>query len=97
MDVTMRLALALLVLGSLTGCTVKYDLSGADWTKPGTMFQEVTYDQMECVRAAREAGQTPDLIVGGLADVGRLIVEERQRSGEFRRCMLARGYQPTGS
>jgi hypothetical protein len=97
MDGTMRFAIALLVLGSLTGCTVKYDLSGADWTKPGTMFQEVTYDEMECVRAAREAGRTPDLIVGGLADVGRVIVEERQRSGEFHRCMLAKGYQRTRS
>jgi hypothetical protein len=95
MDVTMRVAIVLLVVGSLTGCTVKYDLSGADWTKSGALIQDVTYDEMECVRAAREAGWTPDLIVGGVADVGRLIVEERQRSGEFRRCMLTKGYQPT--
>jgi hypothetical protein len=97
MDVTMRLVTALLVLGTLTGCTVKYDLSGADWTKSGALIQEVTYDQMECVRAARDAGWTPDLVVGGLVDVGRIVVEERQRSGEFRRCMLAKGYQPSGS
>jgi hypothetical protein len=93
----MRLAFALLMLGSLTACTTKYDLSGADWTKAGTMFQDITYDEMECVRAAREAGRTPDLIVGGLADVGRVVVEERQRRGEFHRCMLAKGYQPAGS
>jgi hypothetical protein len=93
----MRLAIALLVIGNLTACTVKYDLSGAEWSRSGTMIQDTTYDEMECVRAAREAGRTPDLVVGGLADVGRLFVEERQRSSEYRRCMLAKGYQPTGS
>jgi len=94
----MRLPLALLVaFGTLAGCTTKYDLSGADWTKPGTMVQTVTQDEMDCVRAAREAGRTPELWVGGLADVGRMVVEERQRSGAYHGCMLARGYQPSGS
>jgi hypothetical protein len=92
----MRLALALLVLGALTGCSTKYDLSGAEWTKPNTLIQDVTYDEMECVRAAREAGHTPDLIVGGLVDVGRYFVEERQRSGSFHSCMEAKGYQRHG-
>jgi hypothetical protein len=92
----MRLALALLVaLGTLTGCSTKYDLSGAEWKKPGTMIQQVTYDEMECVRAAREAGQTPDFIVGGLADVARYVIEERQRGGAYRSCMVSRGYQPS--
>jgi hypothetical protein len=93
----MRLAIALLALGALAGCSIKYDLSGADWTKPGTTVQEITYDEMECVRAAREAGRTPDLIVGGLADVGRYGFEERQRSAAHGSCMQARGYQPRGS
>ena len=93
----MRLALALLALAALAGCSTKYDLSGADWTKPGTMIQDVTYDEIECVRAAREAGRTPDLIVGGLADLGRYLVEERQRSGAYHTCMQAKGYQPSGS
>ena len=93
----MRLAIALLALGTLAGCSTKYDLSGGDWTKPGTTIQEVTYDEMECVRAAREAGYTPDLIVGGLADVGRYFVEERQRGGAYWNCMQARGYQPSRS
>lgn len=92
----MRLALAVLVaLGTLAGCTTKYDLSGAAWTKPGMGIQAVTLDEMECVRAAQEAGWTPDLVVGGLADVGRLLVEERQRSGTYKSCMLAKGYQPS--
>lgn len=93
----MRLAIALLALAALTGCSIKYDLSGAEWTKPGAMIQEVTYDEMECVRAARDAGYTPDLIVGGLVDVGRYAVEESQRGGAYSSCMEARGYQPSGS
>jgi hypothetical protein len=96
----MRLPLAALLaatLAALAGCTVKYDLSGADWTKPDVMIQTVTLDEMECVRAAREAGSTPELWVGGLADVGRMVVEERQRGGAFHDCMLARGYQPNRS
>ena len=94
----MRLLLALLVSANgLTGCTVKYDLSGADWTKAGTIIQAVTFDEMECVRVAREAGSTPELWLGGLADVGRMVVEEGQRGDAYRNCMLARGYQPTRS
>ncbi len=91
----MRIAISLLVLGTLAGCSVKYDLSGADWTKAGVLVQEITYDEMECVRAAREGGHTPDLIVGGLVDVGRYFVEERQRSGTYHRCMETRGYRPS--
>jgi hypothetical protein len=91
----MRRATALLLLALLTGCTTRYDLSGTDWTKPGTMFQEVTEDEMECVRGAREAGSTPDLIVGGLVDVARVAIEEGQRSGSYERCMSAKGYQPS--
>lgn len=92
----MRLALALLVaFGSLAGCTTKYDLSGAAWKKPDTGIQAVTLGEVECVRASREAGRTPDLVVGGLADIGRLFFEERQRSDAFKSCMVARGFQPS--
>ena len=59
----MRLPLALLLAATaLAGCTTKYDLSGADWKKPGTLIQTVTLDEMECVRVAREARQTPELV-----------------------------------
>jgi hypothetical protein len=90
----MRLLVALVALGTLTGCSVKYDLSGAEWTKPGALIQTVTLDEMDCVRAAREAGHTPDLGVGGLVDVVRYAVEESQRGEAYRSCMQARGYQP---
>ena len=80
----------------LAGCYTKYDLVGAEWRKPDTMFLQTTQDEMDCVREAREAGSTPDLIVGGLVDVVRYVVEEGQRRGAYERCMTSRGYQPTG-
>ena len=91
----MRPAMALLALALLGGCTTKYDLTGSDWTKPGTLIQQITQDEMECVRDAREAGWTPDLVLGGLVDVARVFIEETQRSGRYRRCMTAKGYQPS--
>jgi len=91
----MRPVIALLALLLLAGCTTKYDLIGADWTKPGTLTQQTTQDEMDCVRDAREAGWTPDLIVGGVVDVARVVIEEGQRSGAYKRCMVAKGYQPS--
>ena len=91
----MRLAMTLLVLTTLTGCTVKYDLQGTDWKKSNTMLPQTTQDEMDCVRDAREAGWTPDLIVGGVVDVARVVIEEGQRSGAYKRCMVAKGYQPS--
>ena len=90
------LAVVAIVL-PLAGCYTRYDLVGAEWTKPDTMIQQTTQDEIDCVREAREAGSTPDLIVGGLADVGRYVVEEGQRRGAYERCMATRGYRPTGS
>ena len=79
----------------LSGCATKYDLTGTDWSKPATMIQQTTQDEMDCVRDAREAGWTPDLIVGGLVDLGRYGIEEIQRRTSYRRCMTAKGYQPS--
>jgi len=91
----MRPAMALLALALLAGCTTKYDLTGSDWTKPGALILQITQDEMECVRDAREAGGTPDLVLGGLVDVARMFIEEGQRSGNYQRCMSAKGYQPS--
>jgi hypothetical protein len=91
----MRLALALLVLATLSGCTVKYDLAGADWKKPNTMLPQTTQDEMDCVRDAREAGWTQDLIVGGLVDIARWTISDQRRLSSYRRCMVAKGYQPS--
>ena len=90
----MRPHAALLGILLLTGCSTKYDLVGSDWTKPKTMIQQTTQDEMECVRDAREAGYTPDLILGGLVDIVRFEIEEAQRRGSYTRCMTAKGYQP---
>jgi hypothetical protein len=91
----MRLPWVLLALVTLAGCATKYDLSGADWTKPAKTVQQTTQDEMDCVRDAREAGATPDLILGGLIDLARFNVEELQRGSSYRRCMGAKGYQPS--
>jgi hypothetical protein len=91
----MRLGIALLGLLILTGCSAKYDLAGTAWAKPNTLVQQATLDEIECARDAREASYTPDLIVGGLLDVGRYFYEEHQRFGTYERCMLARGYSRT--
>jgi hypothetical protein len=88
----MRLTIGLLALVALTGCTAKYDLAGTAWTKANTMVQQVTLDEIDCAREAREASQTPDLVIGGLADVGREFYEERTRFGAYERCMTDRGY-----
>ena len=90
----MRPTWALLAIPLLAGCYTQYDLVGADWTKPNTMFQQTSQDEMECVREAREAGATPDLVVGGLVDIARFEIEEAQRRASYRRCMTSRGYRP---
>ena len=92
----MRLSLALLALALLLpGCYTKYDLSGAAWSKQNTLIQQTTLDEMDCVRNARGAGWTPDLILGGLVDIARFTIEEAQRSSAYKRCMVAKGYQPS--
>jgi hypothetical protein len=91
----MRPLLALLAIVLLTGCANKYDLTGSDWTKPNTLIQQTTQDEMDCVRDARGAGATPDLIVGGMVDVARFLIEEGQRRGSYASCMTARGYRPS--
>jgi hypothetical protein len=90
----MRLAVALITLATLSGCTVKYDLSGSDWRKTSTIIQQTTQDEIDCVRDAREAGWAPDLILGGLLDLARWEVTDLERLSSYRRCMVAKGYQP---
>jgi hypothetical protein len=92
----MRPVLALLAILLLAGCYTKYDLSGSDWSKQGTLIQQTTQDEMDCVRRAREAGWTPDLVLGGVVfDLPRFVIEETQRSSSYKRCMTAKGYRPS--
>lgn len=89
----MRIASALALLIVLTGCTPAFDVSGRTWTKPGVAINQVTLDETECARKAFEAGDTPDLLLGGLLDVGRLLVENSIQAGTYRGCMTNLGYE----
>jgi hypothetical protein len=75
----------------LTGCTL--DLRGTEWKKPGAMFQDVSLVEVECARRAFEIGPGPDLILGGLLDVGRIAVQESRQANAFSDCMTGAGYQ----
>jgi hypothetical protein len=86
-----RVALALGLL--LAGCTPAFDISGRDWTKPNVSINQVTLDQTECARKAFESGDTPDLLLGGLLDVGRLLVENSIQAGTYRGCLKDLGYE----
>ena len=88
----MRRAIVPLAL-LLAGCTL--DLAGTEWQKPGAMVQEVTVVEVECARKAFEIGSGPDLILGGLLDVGRLAVQESRQAAAFSSCMTSAGYQRT--
>jgi len=75
----------------LTGCTL--DLRGTEWKKPGALFQDVSLVEVECARKAFEIGPGPDLILGGLLDVGRIAVQESRQANAFSDCMTGAGYQ----
>ena len=78
----------------LTGCTL--DLRGTEWQKPGAMFQDVSLVETECARKAFEIGPGPDLILGGLLNVGRIAVQETAQANAFSGCMKSAGYQRSG-
>jgi hypothetical protein len=87
----MRYVALLAAVLLLAGCTL--DLRGTEWKKPGAMFQDVSLVEVECARKAFEIGPGPDLILGGLLDVGRLAVQESRQSSAFDDCMTGAGYQ----
>ena len=88
----MRTYVALLAaVPLLTGCVL--DLRGTEWKKPGAMFQDVSLVETECARKAFEIGPGPDLILGGLLDVGRIAVQEFRQANAFNDCMTSAGYQ----
>jgi len=91
----MRLHVTLMAAGLLlTGCTL--DLRGTEWNKPGAMFQDVSLVEVDCARKAFEIGPGPDLILGGLLDVGRIAVQESRQANAFSDCMTSAGYQRSG-
>ena len=85
-------ALALLAVAMLlSGCVL--DLRGTEWKKPGEMYPQVSLVETECARNAFLIGPGPDLIFGGLFDVGRLAVQESRQAGAFSDCMKQAGYE----
>lgn len=91
----MRVHVAVMAAGLLlTGCTL--DLRGTEWQKQGATFQEVTLVEVECARKAFQIGPGPDLILGGLLDVGRIAVQENRQSNAFSDCMTGAGYERSG-
>ena len=92
----MRLALALLAVLALAGCAARFDMAGTEWGKPGDGIYQVTLDELECARSAAGSGGTPDLVVGGLVDVVRVVIEEGARTGSYKGCMTAKGYARKG-
>ena len=87
----MKASVVLAALIALTGCTTIHDPS--DWTKPAATVQQITYDDMECERESRGIPGTPDLIVGGIVDISRIVIENGQREHIYKRCMKGRGYE----
>ena len=75
----------------LTGCTL--DLRGNEWQKPGAGNPDVSLAEVQCARKAFEIGPGPDLILGGLLDVGRIAVQESRQANAFDDCMTSAGYQ----
>lgn len=90
----MRIVVGLAALVLLAGCVSKVDVSGAAWMKSGAGVQQVTLDQIDCARLAGAIELTPDLILGGLFDVGRLAVDNVRDRNAYDRCMTDRGYRP---
>lgn len=83
----------------LAGCAVKRDVASTAWTRPNTMYQEITADQIACERRALDQPTSPEygvmgVGVGGVVDLGRFVVRERRADATFSRCMADLGYAP---
>lgn len=86
----MRLAIVVAAAVMLAGCAL--DLGGTQWKKPGAMFHEVTAVEIHCARTAFETILGPDLVLGGVFDVGRAVSLETTQADVFDECMTAQGY-----
>jgi len=89
-------ASALLLAAAVTAgaCTVQYDVRGDAWARQGAGLQVVALDEVECLRTVSDAGETHDMVLGGVLDLGRYVVGERTRAATYQRCMTDRGYRP---
>jgi hypothetical protein len=94
MRVVLRLAVLVVVL---SGCTRVLDIAGVDWRRPNTPIQQETFDEVECVRDTEGAGDLVDTVVGGVADMIVVPLEDRRRGQAYDRCMIAKGYTPVAA
>jgi len=83
----------------LAGCSVKREVDGAGWTRPNTMYRQITLDEITCERRVREQPAGPEygvlgVGVGGVVDLSRFFVRERREDDAFSRCMADLGYAP---
>jgi len=84
----------LLAVGAMAGgCTAHYDIRGDGWARQGAGIQQVSRDEIECLRSTSDEGDTYDMILGGLLDLGRYVRGEQLRTAAYERCMTQRGYQ----
>jgi uncharacterized protein YceK len=91
----MRAVILLVAVGLLlAGCTRVLDVSGKEWRRVDASIQQVTYDEVDCARASERAGDLPDRIVGGVADMVVLPLEDKRRGAAYDHCMRTRGYEP---
>ncbi|OGK99212.1 MAG: hypothetical protein A3E31_09415 [Candidatus Rokubacteria bacterium RIFCSPHIGHO2_12_FULL_73_22] len=88
-----RIALAV-AAALLAGCSAKLEVAGTAWTRPNTMYQRITLDEIDCIRKARDLPKTTESWVGGAFDVGRLALEDRRLQSSYERCMTELGYTP---
>ena len=77
----------------LVGCTRVLDVSGSEWRRANASIQQITYDEVECARLSEPAGDLPNTIVGGLADLVVVPLEDVLRGASYDRCMRQRGYE----
>ena len=57
-------------------------------------LNQVTLDETECARKAFAAGRTPDLLLGGVLDAGRLLLAENPTQARtYSNCMTDLGYE----
>ena len=73
------------------------DVSGTEWRRANTSFQQVTYDETECARASEHAGDMPWTIVGGIVDMVVVPLGDKLRGASYDRCMHGRGYVAASS
>jgi hypothetical protein len=90
----MKIALVVMGLVVLSGCTRVIDISGTEWRRANTSIQQETWDEVECARDTEGTGNLPDTIVGGMIDAIVVPLEDARRGAAFDRCMIAKGYAP---